>query len=101
MDDPLELGGIYFRNPKYTQLVQIIVSFAFGIIFAPYSYGFIYLVIYLFLYEVIYFIFTRGEYPYWTPLFRFATVAASLLGWIIGRVIVGWKNPFRANPNQD
>lgn len=89
----------FFVNPKYTQLMQIIVAFAIGILFAPYSYGFLFLVIYLIIYELVYLYFTRGCYPYWSPLFRAAVNASSIYGWIIGRTIVGWRNPFQSDPN--
>jgi len=89
----------YFINPKYTQLMQLIVSFALGVTFSPYSYGFIFLLLYLFVYEAIYLFFTRACTPYWTPLFRGSIIAISIYGWIIGRVIVGWRNPFRSDPN--
>ena len=89
----------YFKNPKYTQLMQIIVAFALGVIFSPFSYGLIYLLIYLLIYEIIYLIFTQACYPYWGIVFRLAVVSASIYGWIIGRTIVGWRNPLRNDPN--
>ena len=89
----------YFKNPKYTQFMQIVVAFVAGIVFAPYSYGFIFLLIYLIAYEIVYLFFTRGCYPYWDSLFRVAVIAASIYGWIIGRTIVGWRNPFNRDPN--
>ena len=89
----------YFKNPNYTQLVQIVVSFVFGLILAPYGYGFIYFLIYLLAYEFVYLLATQGCNPYWGPVFRLGAVSASILGFLIGRIILGWKNPLRGSPN--
>lgn len=99
---PVTSGYIdsYFRNCNYTELMQLIVSFSLGIIFSPFSYGFIYVILYLIIYEIFYAIFTRLQYPYWRLTFRIANVAASIYGWIIGRTLAGWCNIFKPNPNE-
>lgn len=95
-----DISGTYFKNLYYTELVQLIFAFSLGVIFAPFSYGPLLFIIYLLLYEFIYAYFTNTEYPYWRLFFRVAVVMTSVFGWIIGRTIVGWKNPFRISPDE-
>ncbi len=94
-----QYGEYYFKNCKYTQLMQLVLSFVLGVIFAPYSYGFAFLIVYLLAYEFAYAAFTNLESPYWTPLFRVGIIAVTIFGWLIGRYIVGWRNPLRNDPN--
>lgn len=89
----------YFQNPQYTQLMQVIIAFALGVIFSPFSYGFLFFLLYLVVYELAYLFFTRGCCPYWGFLFRGAVIGASILGWLLGRIVLGWRNPFRSDPN--
>lgn len=89
----------YFVNPDYTELVQLVVAFAFGVIFSPFSYGPLFFIIWLVLYEFAYAYYTNTECPYWRLFFRVALIMASILGWLIGRTVVGWRNPFRVSPN--
>ena len=89
----------YFRNCDYTPLMQLILAFALGVIFAPYSYGFAFFFVFLVVYEFFYATFTNLQDPFWSPFLRISVVAVSLFGWIIGRYIVGWVNPLRDDPN--
>ena len=86
-------GDMMFRNSRYNDFSQSIWSFCLGLLFSPWSWGFLYYLIFLFLYEVATAYMTSCQPPYWCFMSRIGIVASSLLGFIIGRIIVGYKNP--------
>lgn len=89
----------YFRNPNYTELLQFISAFTFGVIFSPFSYGAVFLIVFLVLYEFAYAYYTQTCLPYWRLSFRVGIFMTAIFGWILGRTIVGWRNPLQVDPN--
>jgi hypothetical protein len=90
----------YFNYRGYTILFQIISAFTLGIIFAPWSKGLIFLIIFILCYEAIYFNYYVNicNLPYnrYFFLVRFGVFCATLLGWLIGRSLMGDLNPLRS-----
>ena len=78
----------YFQNDSYTPVVQIIISFALGVLLAPLSYGFIYFIIFTIIYELIYYHGTKGEFPYWSTSSRFYINFVYIGAWWLGRLLV-------------
>lgn len=85
----------YFKNDAYPEIAQILASFALGILFAPWSWGPLYFITFLIAYEIVCGYFTRGQAPYWRLEARVGILFASILGFIIGRTLVGHQDPFR------
>ena len=79
----------YFQNAKYTRMFQVIFSLAFGIILAHWGSGLFFLVVFLIFYELAYYIFTGGNPLYWDHFTRVGVIMASILGWIVGRSLLG------------
>ncbi len=84
-------GKKYLQSFIETQnkdvVAQLILSFCLGILFAPFTYGFIYYLIFLILYEIILFAMSKP----WNYELRIGVFAFSLIGFIIGRYLVGKK----------
>ena len=79
----------WFQNEKNTAMVQVISSFCFGILLSPWSSGLFFLVIYTILYEIIYYIFTKGDPFYYSVFVRTGVICSSILGFIVGRTLSG------------
>lgn len=77
----------WFCNDKYTPMAQVIVALTWGIILSPWSSGLIFLVASIIIYEIVYYIFTRGRFPYYNVFVRTGAMMASILGYIIGRTL--------------
>lgn len=83
----------YFKNPNYTAISQAVVGFALGILFAPYSWGFIFYVGFIIVFEIFTYAFTRGDPKYYGDLrSRLLVVIASISGFILGRFLYTFGN---------
>jgi len=71
------------------ELLQILSAFALGIAFAPWSWGIVYFFIGIVIWEILYYVSVKGSKPFWFLEVRLAIVAASVLGWLIGRELTG------------
>lgn len=72
----------------YTPDVQIILAFAFGLIFAPFNKGFLYLIIFFVISELVmltYYMNAQIRYP---GITRIGVIGAGILGFIIGRIVI-------------
>ena len=72
--------------------VQIIMAFTLGILFAPFSYGLLYFLIFLISYEAIAIYLSRMNCRYWCFRTRVSVVIASIVGFLIGRWVDGRKD---------
>jgi hypothetical protein len=83
----------YFKNSGYSAISQAIVGFALGILFAPYSWGFIFYVGFIIVSEIFTYAFTRGDSTYYGDLrSRLLVVMASISGFILGRFLYTFGN---------
>ena len=80
------LGG-WFRNPKYTAMAQVITAFVWGLLFSPWASGIFVLTIFIIIYELLAYIFTKGDPVYFDPFTRAAVVCSYVLGYIVGRTL--------------
>lgn len=73
----------------YAQLpYSVVVSFGLGLIFSVWSWGLFMLILFLIIFEIIYVMIIRqftAEYM----LVRFAIISSYVLGWAVGRVVIG------------
>lgn len=67
-------------------MMQLITTFSLGVLFSPWSYGIFYLLLFIIMYEVVFFYYTGPYNPYWNPEVRGGVILAAILGFIVGRV---------------
>lgn len=72
-----------------TPITILLMSFCIGIIIGPTSFGLLYYVMFLLLYEIVVLFLTQGgkKYRHGDTLFRVFYISAGLMGWIVGRTI--------------
>lgn len=83
-----EYARRYFCNDSYTEFNQMIVGFALGLLFGPFSKGIAYFLLFLLIYEIVLFYYTQDMTPKWRMEARIAIGVGSLLGWMIGRWLI-------------
>jgi hypothetical protein len=91
----MNIFDTFFRNPNYTEFAQLVSAFVLGLVFSPFSFGVIYFVAFIIVYEIAYAYFSRLERPYWRLEGRIGIEAAAIAGFIIGRILVGFDDPLR------
>ena len=80
----------WFAEKLYgNELLLILSAFAISLTLASWSYGIIFFFVFLVTWEIIYYIAVRVTKPYWFLEVRLAIIAASILGWLIGRELTG------------
>ena len=67
------------------ELLQIVFAFTLALTLSPWSYGIVLFFIFLVVWEILYYVSVNGTKPYWFFEVRLAIVAASFLGWLVGR----------------
>lgn len=96
----MDVVTAFFCNTSNNDFVQLIGAFCTGVLFSPWSWGLRWFVAFLIVYEVLAIYFTRCDSLYWKFSTRIGVVCASLLGFILGRILVGYDNPL-VNENDD
>lgn len=81
----------YFCNSKATPVYCIICALVWGIILSPWSRGIFWLIASIIIYEILLYIFTKGDPKYWNLQTRTGCIFASVLGFIIGRTSFNQK----------
>lgn len=89
----MDIATAFFCNTSNNDLAQLIASFCLGVLFSPWSWGLQWFIAFLIVYEILAIYFTRCDSLYWKANIRIGVVAASLLGFILGRILVGYNNP--------
>lgn len=79
----------WFCNEKFTPMAQILVSLVWGVLLSPWSSGLFFLVIFIIIYEILYYIFTRGNPLYYNIFTRTGVIYCSIFGYILGRTLSG------------
>ncbi len=77
-------------------LFSIVLSFAVGLLFAPWSFGFLYLLIFIIVYEIIYAWYNK-DFSTENFMTRLGIVVASIFGFIVGRALMEDTDPLRAS----
>ena len=76
-------------------LFLIVFTFVIGLIFAPFSFGFIFFLVFWIVWAILYSLLIQFKYPIWRLLTVVGIFFTGLLGFIIGRLLVGDKHPFK------
>jgi hypothetical protein len=71
-------------KPEY----QLIWAFIFGLIFSPFGSAFAIVVLWYVLYEMMYMC-IMYKCPKWTMEARFIVLCVGILGWVLGRYLLG------------
>lgn len=74
---------------KYSLFYQSLVSFTAGLVLAPFSGGFLIFIVYLIIYEIIFIMYALCKGNEFIIMTRFIVITLSLIGFIIGRKIIG------------
>ena len=73
------------NDPNYTVLMSLIV----GILFSGISWGLVYVILFLILWEILYFGYLDSNGKVWNLNSRVTIILAALLGFIYGRALLG------------
>jgi hypothetical protein len=73
------------HNPYNTELFQYISAFTFGLAFGAVSFGLVWLLSFILIYELFYVYATCGDFPFWRPYFRITVNLVTVMGWSLGR----------------
>lgn len=68
---------------------QELISLVMGIALAPFGDGVFLLLVWIVVYEIIYYYITKDRPGCWSVRTRIGIILASFLGWIIGRQLTG------------
>jgi len=83
----LTLLNKWFQNDKNTPMVQVITAFIWGILLSPWSSGLIALFASILIFEILTYLFTKGDPRYYNVFVRTGVICSSILGFIIGRTL--------------
>ena len=72
-----------YNNPNYTILMALIT----GILFSAISWGIIYVILFLIIWEILYYGYLNVNNKEWDFLFRVTVILAALLGFLYGRAL--------------
>lgn len=77
--------------------IQLLVAFLIGLLTSPWSFGFVYFITFIIIYEIILaFVYSQCTEDYiYTLELRFGIIIVSILGFLFGRILVGFSNPFQ------
>jgi hypothetical protein len=70
----------------FTPLSQFVLSFSFGVLFSPISWGIVFFLSFIIVWEVMAF-FLYGDS--WDAVTRAGVVLCTIFGWIVGRTLTG------------
>lgn len=73
---------------SYSPLGQTIAAVGIGILLSPYSAGIIWFLIFIILYEALYYYYTGGTSTLWQSETRIGVIFGSIFGWLLGRQFV-------------
>lgn len=79
----------FFNNDNSTRMYQILFSLCYGILISPWSGGLVFLIFWTLIYELLIYIFTKGNPRYYNVFTRTGVIYSYFLGYIIGRTLLG------------
>ncbi len=74
----------YLKRPT----CQLIFSFVSGLIFSPWTQGLFYMLLFIVIYEIIYYIAVWGDLKKWDPYLRAGMIISYVMGWLVGRTFL-------------
>lgn len=79
----------WFCNDKYTPMAQLITALVWGVLLSPWGSGLFFLFVFIIIYEILYYVFTKGNPVYYNVFVRVGVIYASIFGYIVGRTLSG------------
>lgn len=92
-------GTPLYRYGYGSVLFFIVFTIVLGILFAPFSYGFLYFFFLWVLWIIAYSFLVKWKYPNWRLFIILGIFCTGLTGFIIGRILCGDDTPL--NPEYD
>jgi len=89
----------WFCNEKYTPMAQVLIALIWGVLLSPWASGLFFLFFFIIVYEILYYIFTRGDPKYYNVFVRVGVIYASIFGYILGRTLSGDEILYEGVPN--
>ena len=80
-------------NSLFPKEAMCIITFILGFVFSPWSWGLAWVIGFLLIYEVFFACVSEMKSPHWDLEYRVALIMIYLLGWILGRIFIGYQNP--------
>ena len=77
----------YYCDDKCSPIYQVIMSFFWGLIFGPWTYGLLFMIYFIIFQELLYYLFTRTKSIYYNIFIRTGVIYSYILGFIIGRTL--------------
>jgi len=93
------LDSVFFR--KSGNVFDFFVFFIFGLVFSPFQNGSKLFLFFLLVNFILSIYITKLDMNYWTPEKALTYLCGSLLGFIIGRTVAGYKDPFSNELTQE
>lgn len=78
----------FFRNDENTFLIKFLSYISLGLFLSPWSKGFIFIIISIILWEIIFYLGTKGEAPHWRLHERIVLNVSYLLSYFLGRMLI-------------
>ena len=91
----------WFCNINYSPMAQFIISIIWGILLSPWSSGLFFLVVFILVYEILYYVFTKGNPLYYNVFVRTSVIYGSIFGYILGRTVSGDQILYEGIPDID
>ncbi len=88
-------GTPLYRYGYGSVLFFIVFTFVIGLIFAPFSFGFFYFLVFWVIWFIAYSFLIKWQYRNWRLLTIIGIFCAGLTGFVLGRFIIGDDKPFR------
>ena len=79
----------WFCNEKYTPMAQVLIALVWGVLLSPWASGLFFLFFFIIFYEILYYVFTRGDPIYYNLFVRVGVIYSSIFGYILGRTLSG------------
>ena len=79
----------WFCNDKATPMAQLLISLVWGVLLSPWASGLFFLLVFIIVYEILYYVFTKGDPRYYNVFVRVGVIYASVFGYILGRTLSG------------
>tara|TARA_R110001599_G_scaffold130823_3_gene306274 strand:- start:271 stop:603 length:333 start_codon:yes stop_codon:yes gene_type:complete len=83
MDSLSKLSCAIENEPGYS----FIMSFILGILFSEISFGLVYVILFLILWEFLYFAYLHANYKRWHLIDRVLIILGAVLGFLLGRFL--------------
>lgn len=80
-------------NSAFPIQAQYAITFILGFVLSPWSWGIFWVIGFLLIYEIFFACASEMKLPHWKMEHRMGLIVIYLVGWILGRIFIGYQNP--------